>query len=137
MFTVGFIKISMMDHNNQGLEFQASDNTNATSNVGPGGMAPQGMETYQPIPKQETAKPKLENQKKSKFNIAQFLMAKGASAQSVQSIQEQKTVPGWTNNLTMAYKYDNSSVDATPDDIMNSLGDEKARIKKYKKASKK
>ena len=139
MFTVGFTKVAMFDHNNQGLEYNMSDNTNATSNVGPGGMSPQGIESYQPIPKQPDAKPKARVQtdsKKEKFNIATFLMHKGASVRGNAGANDQKDVPGWTNNQEQAQKYDSSTVDATPDRVMSSIQEERERIKKYKRISK-
>ena len=143
MFTVGFKKIATFDHNNQGLEYNMSDNTNATSNVGPGGMSPQGMETYQPIPKQPAASPKerkrlMNSEKKAKnFDVVEFLMHKGASVRGNAGASDQKDVPGWTTNQQQSQKYDTSTPDASPEDMMNSIKDERARMKKFKKAEKK
>jgi hypothetical protein len=46
MFTRGF-KTAAFDHNNQGLEFKMSDP--GQPNVGPGGMSPSGVPSYQPV----------------------------------------------------------------------------------------
>ena len=47
MFTKGFKKLAVFDHNLHGDEFKMSDMGNPM--IGPGGMGPSGDETYQPI----------------------------------------------------------------------------------------
>lgn len=141
MFTLGFTKIADFGSNNQGLEYKMSDDNNTTSNVGPGGMSPQGIESYQPIPKLQEATPKnIKNKNKKKqedFDVASFLMQKGASVRGNAGASDQKDVPGFTNNTTQALKYDSSTVDATPDEMMSSIKDELARIKKFRRLEKK
>lgn len=145
MFTLGFQKIAdnaaTGGGNNQGLGFNSSDTNNTTADVGPGGMTPQGIESFNPIPKQPAGKPKNkpkgEDEKKEKFNVALFLMQKGASVRGVSGASAQKDVPGFTDNTTVALKYDSSSVDPTQSDVSASSKEEKSRIKKYKRAERK
>jgi len=133
MFTVGFEKIAdnaaSGGSNNQGLSFSSSDTNNTTSNVGPGGMTPQGIESYQPIPKQPSAQPKnkknIPTGKEEKFNVAQFLLHKGASVRGVSGAVAQKDTPGFTDKVTKALKYDNTTVDATKEEQSASLQAEK------------
>ena len=53
MFSLGFYKIAMFSHNNQGLEFKMSDP--GQPNMGAGGMAPSGIPSYQPLDATDTA----------------------------------------------------------------------------------
>lgn len=79
MFSLGFEKIAQFDHNNQGLEYGMSDTNNSTADVGPGGMTPAGLESYQPIMKQPQASPsgKIKNRRMTPQETSVFLTAKG------------------------------------------------------------
>lgn len=123
MFYIGFQKVAALDHSNQGFEFNLADTNNTTSNVGPGGMTPQGIESYQPAPKQKAGG---KDGKKEKLDVAQFLMHKGAS---VKDMARSKDVPGFSSGMVRGLKYDNETV--TDDGV-----EHKESYKKYRRALK-
>lgn len=73
MFSVGFLKVAMVGHNNQGLEFRKSEEPSSMS--GPGGIADANLPDYGPaVPKGKKSKDKL-----SDIEVAQLMMAKSAN----------------------------------------------------------
>jgi len=134
MFTVGFKKTAEFDHNNQGLEFRMSDTTNASANVGPGGMSPQGIESYQPV---DDNKEQPTNKKK-KFKdraLVSFLMAKSAGADSLRSIVDGSGT-GSPETLTSQLKWTSESPDMNQEEVSSKAKEESNRYKKYLKAKK-
>ena len=136
MFTLGFEKIAdnaaSGGSSSQGLPFSSADTNNATSNVGPGGMTPAGIDSYQPAPKKPEEK--KEKKKMDSQELAQFFMHKGASAGERVTGRKMDNGTGGDSYI-QGYKYESSTTDATPTDVMDSLKAEKARRKAYVKAS--
>ena len=134
MFHLGFKKISS-DHNNQGLEFNKADTNNSTANVGPGGMSPQGIESYQPTPENKNifvnGSKKRKKPGMSEQETAQFLMV-----DKVAKVNEQasRTVSRASDGVTSGLKYDSSTQDSTHEEVSSSIDAEKLRKQKYAKA---
>lgn len=79
MFTTGFLKVAVFDHNNQGLEFKTSDQT--FGNVGPGGMGPSGDATYQPVEPTLKSEPKVPKKLQAR-RVIQKLYKHGSGMES-------------------------------------------------------
>lgn len=127
MFTVGFFKIAS-SHNNQGFEFSKADTNNTNGTVGPGGMAPQGFEVYEPA---ESAKPpeKRVAKKMSTKEIVQFLMSKSAKVQQQRGITSRQA-PGVVEGL----KKDRETTDSTFSDVFASIAENKENQSNYIRA---
>ena len=133
MFTLGFTKIAdnaaTGGSSNQGFPFASADTNNSTANVGPGGMTPAGIDSYQPVPNSPEA-PKSSKKKLKANEVAQFLMHKGAG------VLTRKMDNGTSeDNFTQGAKYDSSTPDATQEDVASSAAASKARRKAFIKAS--
>lgn len=100
-FSEGFLKVAAFGHNNQGLEFREAD-TNPLPNVGPGGMAPSGIETYQPIEKDQKSEGHLKKKKPklSDKEVVNVLLHKTSS---------QGSRAGITGTTVTQLKYESST----------------------------
>lgn len=130
MFHLGFTKIATFDHNNQGLEFKMSEQQNPM--VGPGGMSPSGIESYQPVETSHTSDGK-KKKKMSDAAAAQFLFGKMGS---VGTDAMSNMGAGSTNSDTIAtqLKWDNDS-GKYPQDNCADEKESKRHLKKYRKAA--
>lgn len=116
MFFRGFNKTATFGHNNQGLEFKMSDQ--GLPNVGPGGMAPSGVETYQPAPAQP---------KKTKADAI-------AAVRKMYSVQKQAgAVSDTANTVSSQLKWTFGHGD-TPEDEATKRKEEKNKYGRYLKA---
>ena len=132
MFTLGFEKISMFDHSNQGLEFKTED-TNPTANVGPGGMAPTGIPSYQPA---ENGSPN--GKKKNKMGdvqVAQLMFGKLGSA-GTDALSNMGSGSTADEGIVTGLKYDNDS-GKYPQDLGADEKESRRHLKKYRKAASK
>lgn len=115
MFTHGF-KTAAFDHNNQGLEFKMSDQ--GQPNVGPGGMAPSGIPSYQPYEKGDGL-----SKKKGKRSLREV-------TQIIQKISAADIAPTTVSQLKWTFEQDAE----TPEQTSDRLAEEKNRRKAYIKA---
>ena len=136
MFTLGFEKIAdnaaTGGTNNQGLPFASADNTNSTSNVGPGGMAPQGIDSYQPSEPKTGSKPKVK--KRMEPNEAALFLGATKVASRVTD-RKLDTAGSSQDEQSTGQKYDSQTVDATQDEVSSKGQAEKKRSKAYLKAA--
>lgn len=135
MFHLGFKKIAYDGTNNQGLEMKNSDTNNSTANVGPGGMAPQGLEAYEPT----GSSVKDEKTKKKKGNkpvpmdeneTAQFLVAKYAKVNERLGMSVSRAADGVSQGL----KKDTETTNSTYEDLFTSNKENKEDYRSYVRA---
>lgn len=139
MFHLGFEKIAdnaaSGGHNNQGQEFSSGD-TAQNPMVGPGGMAPAGIPSYQPAGKTDDSDRKTKKRKLPDQEAAQFVFGKNASdnfaGTAATGNMGASASPG--ENAMANSKWD-TTTDAYPQDLSTSQRDKKS-IKKYKRGSK-
>ena len=136
MFHLGFTKVAYDGSNNQGLEMKNSDTNNSTANVGPGGMAPQGFETYEPTGKQPAekdtkTKKKAKGKPMDENETAQFLVAKYAKVDERLGMSTSRAADGISEGL----KKDQETTDSTYEDVFTSQRASKDNYKKYVRAS--
>lgn len=124
-FVKNFEKIALGGHNNQGLEFKNMD-TEPQSNVGPGGMAPTGIASYQPL---DSAMEKTKRGKKaSDVQAAQFMFGKIAEAMQDSILTGKSSDIANTVANQLKWTSDNGS------DYTDKIGDtreQRARDKKF------
>jgi hypothetical protein len=136
MFAVGFTKIAdnaaTGGSNNQGMSFATADTNNSTANVGPGGMTPAGLESFQPVQPQEQKQNPLKKSKHkmTENEIAAYLMSKSAKVDEISSRGVSRQADGVVKGL----KYDQESVDQIQDEVISKINAEKAGRKAYIKA---
>jgi hypothetical protein len=135
VFNLGFVKVAYDGTNNQGLEFKNSDTNNSTANVGPGGMTPQGFETYEPTgesPKKGKAGSKKKDDPKpmDEKETALFLVSKYAKVNERLNMTSSRAADGVSAGL----KKDQETTDATYGDLFASNKASKEEHKKYIRA---
>lgn len=140
MFSVGFTKIANNaasgGTNNQGLEFKSSDTNNATANVGPGGMTPAGIESYQSVPKEpQGASTGKKKKGMTTQQIAQFFTSKMAGVQS--GVAKLESGGSTAAAVTGALKQDVTSDDMTQEEVNSKIQAERKRMKRYARAESK
>lgn len=127
MFAVGFLKVAS-SHNNQGLEFNKADTNNTNGTVGPGGMAPQGLESYEPSVNNSVKGPK-KFKKMNPQEVAQFLMSKSAKVSKNRGATSRQA-----DGIVSGLKKDKESNDSTYADVFASIAENKENHDNYIRA---
>lgn len=123
MFTIGFCKIAIDGHNNQGLEFKNMD-TEPMPNLGAGGMSPSGIASYQPVGSATTTDKRKQQKAMTPMMAAVFLAKTAVSREAV------------SDTVATQLKWDTTS-DPEPQATTERIEEARERARKYRKAAKK
>lgn len=137
MFSLGFMKIAdnaaTGGTNNQGLEFKTSDTHNTTANVGPGGATPDGIEAYQPAPKEPKGRGRF--RKLAPPEIASlFTSTKIAGSREWRGRMDSDA--GNSTGIVRGLKQNQETPDATHEEVSSKAKAEQERMKRYARVAK-
>lgn len=128
-FVNGFEKLALGDHNNMGREFKHMD-TEPQSNVGPGGMAPTGIPSYQPLDTMESSGGKSKKKRMSDIAATQFLFGKLSTALA------DHVMTGSSSDISNAVSEQLKWTTDNGSDYTDAIGDRREKKALAKKADK-